>query len=108
MMIQQNPDEPYYQAIARVTAQNDGMFAAIDELAGDYKITFLDLLILQAAGDLLDIIPAFDEDKRINWDSLHGVERENEFEKMVSCSVLIKAKDDWSDVFVGHTTFTSY
>lgn len=53
-------------------------------------------------------MPAVDEEKRVNWDSLHGKEREEEFEKLLSCSALIKAKDDWSDVFVGHTTFTSY
>lgn len=29
-------------------------------------------------------------------------------EESVSCSVLIKAADDWSDVFASHTTWTSY
>jgi hypothetical protein len=31
-----------------------------------------------------------------------------EREKIISCSSLIKAAEDWSDVWMSHTTWTSY
>lgn len=58
---------------------------------------------------MYDIVPAVTpKQERLNLESLGPEERWEEFERSVSCSALVKPLDDWSDVFVGHTTWTSY
>lgn len=58
-MISQNPDCEYYQSLARVIAQFDGMLDAITKYATPGKaLDKTSLLFLQGAGDMYEIIPA--------------------------------------------------
>jgi hypothetical protein len=85
------------------------MFQAIQDLAtSDKKLTKTEFLYLQGAGDMYEIIPAANPAVQVDWQNLMGEELHEERHRSISCSALIKATSDWSDVVAGHTTWTSY
>lgn len=72
-------------------------------------MTLTDLLLLEASGDLYDIIPAVNPelfDLRVG--ELSASQFFDLWHSKVSCSAMIKIKSDNSDVFAAHTTWTSY
>ncbi|CAD8106929.1 unnamed protein product [Paramecium sonneborni] len=110
MLVKQNKGDEYYEALGRILAQNDGLYQAIQDKAPvNKKINWIQLLLLQACGDIYELKEAMKtKSERIQWHLLTPEEFEWEREKRISCSALIKALDDWSDVWMAHTTWTSY
>lgn len=99
----------YYQRLAGVLAQVEGIYAGMTQFAeGTEVLDKFQLLLLEAAGDVYDIIPATTPSAKSRWTGLTAEQFRDEFHRMVSCSALIKIADDLSDVFAGHTTWTSY
>ncbi|RYE85578.1 MAG: hypothetical protein EOO65_00010 [Methanosarcinales archaeon] len=103
-------DDEYYDTLAKVLAQFQGILDGQNAAAASgEKLSFTDLLLLEAAGDLYEIIPATVPAAfklRVG-----AVSREAFFDlwhEQISCSALIKIADDRSDVFAAHTTWTSY
>jgi hypothetical protein len=105
-----SPSCPYYNRLGQVMSQFQGMLDGINYGAEtDQSMSLMDLLLLEAAGDLYDIIPATNPDQfKLQVGKLSKVDFFDEWHKAVSCSALIKMKDDASDVFAGQTTWTSY
>lgn len=101
--------DPYYQRLGAVLAQVEGMYAGMIRYGTeDYVLNFFQLLLLNAAGDVYDIVPATNPTSVRKWSELSSFEFTERFHRMVSCSALIKISDDLKDVFAGHTTWTSY
>ncbi|CAD8178443.1 unnamed protein product [Paramecium octaurelia] len=109
-LIKDNKGDEYYEALARILAQNDGLYQAIQDKAPvNKRLSWVQLLLLQACGDIYELKEAMKpKAERIQWHLLTQEEFEWEREKRISCSALIKALDDWSDVWMAHTTWTSY
>ena len=93
-----------------VLAQFEGILAGINYGAQqNQSMTFVELLLLEAAGDLYDIIPAVDPAAfDLHVGRLSSAEFFDKWHDRISCSALIRVPADLSDVFVGHTTWTSY
>lgn len=102
--------DPYLATLASVMAQNQGLYQGMVDASIDGEVlTMEQLLLLQAAGDLYDIIPATNRAKfQLDVGKVSKEEFETRWHNSVSCTGLIKITDDLQDVFVGHTTWTSY
>lgn len=109
-LVKANPDDEYYIRLGQVNSQFEGVFAGQNFAAKEgQKMSFTEVLSLQAAGDVYDILPALDSSSfKLRVGSLSSEEFELEWHKMISCSALIKMTNDRKDLFFGHTTWTSY
>ena len=64
--------------------------------------------MLNALGDLFDIMPALDRDARPDFKQMsHGKMREY-MNKNGHCSALIRLTDDMTDIYVGHSSWFVY
>lgn len=104
-------NDEYSMTLRKVLLQFEGLLAGVNHAAADtsQQLTLLQLLLLNAAGDLYDIIPAVDS----NGFNLHigRLDAETFFDqwhRQISCSALIRIVPDYSDIFAGHNTWTSY
>jgi hypothetical protein len=91
-------------------AQFEGLVNGMNYAAGEGEsLSKIELLILEAAGDLYDITPATNPSQfKLKIGQLSAEKFDEEWHRVVSCSAGIKIANDLSDVFVGHTTWTSY
>lgn len=104
-------ERDYYLTLKKVLLQFDGILDGVNHAAADpaHQITLLQLLLLDASGDLYDIIPAVDKDGfKLNIGKLSAQEFFDSWHKQISCSALIRMTPDGSDIFAGHNTWTSY
>lgn len=103
--------DPYWTAADEVLRQADGILAGQNAAApaSARKLSELDALIMQAAGDLYDIVPAVDPSSQPRWDApAPAREFVARWHKSVSCSAIVRVAPNSSDIFAGHTTWTSY
>lgn len=102
--------DPYFSTLKKLMQQMQGILDGQNYGAEEgEKLTFLDILLLEAAGDLYDIIPATDNDGyKLHVGKLPREEFHDLWHKQISCSALIKLAPDNSDVFLGHTSWTTY
>jgi hypothetical protein len=100
----------YFKRLKLVLLQFEGIAAGMQQYATkDMMMSKFDLLLLEAAGDLYDIIPATKPALfKLQVGKLSKEAFEDEWHRMVSCSAMIKINDNNTDLFVGHTTWTSY
>ncbi|GAX82744.1 hypothetical protein CEUSTIGMA_g10170.t1 [Chlamydomonas eustigma] len=110
----------YWEAISLVLSQLDGILEGYNSRrhaeAGNgfhfEEVTKEDLLIINALGDLGDLLPMFNETtmKVTTRDltKLSPIEAWHALATSGHCSVLVKVKGDLTDLFVGHVTWTDY
>jgi hypothetical protein len=101
----------YYLTLKKLLAQFQGILDGQNANAASdsEKLQLIDLLLLEAAGDLYDIIPAVNPSNfKLHVGKLGAVEFDDEWHNSISCSAIIKIKDDFSDVYAGHNSWTSY
>lgn len=106
-----NQNDPYYQTLNKLLSQFQGILDGQNQAATspEHKLSLMDLLLLEAAGDLYDIIPATNPVQyKLHIGKLSPLEFFDRWHNQISCSALIKINDDKSDVFVAHTAWTSY
>ncbi len=102
--------DPYYDTLGKLLSQFQGILDGVNHAAKpDQTMTLTDLLLLEAAGDLYDIIPAVDPGAfDLHVGKLSPSEFFDRWHSKVSCSAMIKINDAKTDVFAAHTTWTSY
>lgn len=103
-------NEEYLGKLRHVIAQFQGLMEGFSQSAtSGQKMSLLDFLLLEGAGDLYDIIPATNPAmNKLHVGKLSAAEFNDEYHRVVSCSAIVKVADDKSDVFFGHTTWTTY
>lgn len=106
----ESSSDPYYLTLRKLMSQFRGIVDGVNSvLQGDEKLTLLDLLLLNASGDLYDIVPALNPAAfKLNIGKVSKDEFYDLWHQQISCSALIKMKDDKSDIYLGHTTWSSY
>ena len=102
--------EVYYDRLSQILSQFEGVLKGQQYAAAEGEsLSKLELLLLEAAGDLYDIVPAVTPSAfKLKIGKLSADEFDREYHRMVSCSAMIKISDDLQDCFVGHTTWTYY
>jgi len=103
--------DPFWEHVSFVVAQFDGLIAGYGTAARRgivpplHRFTFT---MLNGVGDMFDIIPAVNRDQRIDWLSLPWDKAERMHTKQGHCSGLIKLPGDFSDLFMGHSSWFDY
>eukprot|EP00047_Mylnosiga_fluctuans_P010788 m.17929 g.17929 ORF g.17929 m.17929 type:complete len:518 (-) comp3290_c0_seq1:566-2119(-) len=93
-----NASTPYWQHVAALLQQADGMAAGYQATApADHSLTAEQVYILTLAGDLEDLANIFSRQDRVPEPTEH-----------MDCSALVRLTPDYSELFVGHTTFNAY
>jgi hypothetical protein len=100
---EQGITEEYLSHLRHTVAQFEGVVAGYQSVApSDQPMTLDDFLLLEAAGDMYDIIPATNPSEfKLNVGKLSAREFEDEFHKMVSCSAIIKVRTsgyNWNEL----------
>eukprot|EP00668_Euglena_longa_P046986 GGOE01062753.1.p1 GENE.GGOE01062753.1~~GGOE01062753.1.p1 ORF type:complete len:653 (-),score=146.74 GGOE01062753.1:677-2608(-) len=105
----QAPSSQYWQMVGGILAQFDGLVAGYQEFASrDQWLSELDLFLLNADGDLIDLIPAVNstlQPKRVKRQSHLSYQ---EAVRSLRCSALIRLTTDRRDLLWGHTTWDQY
>jgi hypothetical protein len=108
-LVNENQMNPYYARLGDVLDQMRGIHDGVNQYAEPGQTLSLEqILLLEAAGDLFDIIPAVNPKLNHLSFSLSKDEYYDMYHQRVSCSALIKMNDDLTDVFVAHNTWSSY
>eukprot|EP01133_Synstelium_polycarpum_P006702 gene6702-7795_t len=106
--VQANPSDPYWQQVGLVFAQVSALAAGYAAANTDpaQSLEFNDILLMNMDGDMIDLGPALN----ISFaDSRPPAEQLGEFmRKTGHCSGLVKLTDDLSDLYTGHTTWSSF
>lgn len=93
-----------------LTNQFDGMMAGY--AASDYgkanPLEAWSFTLINAVGDLFDIIPALDRTKRPEFDKMTSKQIREYLLVNGHCSALVKVADDMSDIYVGHSSWFTY
>lgn len=90
--------------------QLDGLMAgyAASEFGKENPMDPWLFTMVNAMGDLFDIIPATSKSKRPDFARMTHSEIRKYFNRNGHCSALIKATDDLSDIYVGHSSWFTY
>eukprot|EP00743_Colponemidia_sp_Colp-15_P001105 GILK01001216.1.p1 GENE.GILK01001216.1~~GILK01001216.1.p1 ORF type:complete len:615 (-),score=92.05 GILK01001216.1:69-1868(-) len=128
--IKQNPDDPYWFNVHLVLRQMDGLLAGYNEYAiRGRALSFMDILVLNAQADLLDLVERFPYRSKPTMRSMRSIQStlfplkpprnrtqdsiEQEGEEVpdedeTHCSALIKVLPDGSDILIAHNTWSNY
>lgn len=98
----------YWQYVGLLQQQLKGLADGVKQCHPDFNMSELDMQILQATGDLLDIIPALKPEVRPNWKNMTDKEVEMQLVKTSLCSGLIKVSYDFEDLYSAHSSWFTY
>jgi hypothetical protein len=104
-------ESEYYLTLRKVLLQFEGILAGVNYAAADSseQLSLLQLLLLDASGDIYDIVPAVDSDGfQLHVGALSPMEFFDRWHRQISCSALTRITPDYSDIVAGHNTWTSY
>jgi len=103
--------DPFWEHVSFVMAQLDGLIAGYETAAQRGMVPTLHRFafqMLNGIGDLFDIIPAVNRDQRIDWLKLPREIAERMHTSHGHCSGLVKLPGDFSDLFMGHSSWFEY
>jgi len=103
--------DPFWAQAGNVLAQLDGLVAGYAVAVHHGSVPALDRFsfqMLSAAGDLSDIIPGVSKHRRIDWDALSPPEATDLHARLGRCTAMVKVTPDFSDIFIGHSTWQDY
>jgi hypothetical protein len=105
--INKNNSNFYWKTISLIMAQFDGLIEGYNQYS-DKKLSVFSFQMLNGVGDFLDLLPALDKHIRPNWDKMSPNEIKRKISLKNHCSGLIKILPDFSDIFIGHSSWFSY
>jgi len=95
--IKNNPQDIYWQEIGLVWSQFQGLYDAYSSIASpNMQLTRVEMLMINMAGDMIDILPA------LIFDDIFAMQRK----RRTHCSALVRFTSN--DLFCGHNTWDSY
>eukprot|EP01060_Flectonema_neradi_P030152 TRINITY_DN430_c1_g3_i1.p1 TRINITY_DN430_c1_g3~~TRINITY_DN430_c1_g3_i1.p1 ORF type:complete len:553 (+),score=98.41 TRINITY_DN430_c1_g3_i1:75-1661(+) len=102
-----NEGDVFWDQVANVMHQFDGL---VDGYANTSMsaLNQADFLMLNGDGDLFQIVPAVVPRKVYQFDTMTNDEAEDTLAKMGKCSSIIKTTGDFSDLFMGHSSWYTY
>lgn len=109
-MILKHTSDPIWRHASYILAQLDGLYAGYKSAATSDK-TALDMFainVLNANGDLLDLMTALSPESVPDWTKFSPQEAENYFYTGGHCSALIKLLPGYENIFMSHSSWFSY
>eukprot|EP00446_Apocalathium_sp_SHHI-4_P003988 CAMPEP_0177192156 /NCGR_PEP_ID=MMETSP0367-20130122/21744_1 /TAXON_ID=447022 ORGANISM="Scrippsiella hangoei-like, Strain SHHI-4" /NCGR_SAMPLE_ID=MMETSP0367 /ASSEMBLY_ACC=CAM_ASM_000362 /LENGTH=581 /DNA_ID=CAMNT_0018639927 /DNA_START=70 /DNA_END=1815 /DNA_ORIENTATION=- len=111
MVSERGDSDDFWAHVGNVMAQFDGLVAGYGAAVKHGRATELDRFafsMLNALGDLFDIVPAVQRQHRIDWLSLDLAAAERLHATKGHCSGLVKLTGDYSDLFMAHSSWFTY
>jgi len=111
MVSERAPMDPFWAHVGNVMVQLDGLIAGYAVAAQRGLVPRLDRFafqMLNGVGDLFDIIPAVNRERRTDWLSLSLEAAELMHASRGHCSGLVKLTGDFSDLFMAHSSWFTY
>lgn len=108
--VKKNPDCPYWGYIATLQHQMDGLMAGYQasDQSAEHPMSAWAFTMINAMGDLFDIIPAVTPSKRPKLESMSYKQVQRYMLKAGHCSALIRVTPGLEEIFVGHTSWFTY
>ena len=106
-----NHGDTFWDQIANIMFQFDGLldgYTNATKSSGLPSLTRADFLMLNGDGDLFQIVPAVVPRKVFNFTTMTNDEAEHTLAAMGKCSSIIKVTGDFSDLFMGHSSWYTY
>eukprot|EP00941_MAST-03F_sp_MAST-3F-sp1_P001743 g1743.t1 len=101
----------FWRQAEGILQQFDGLMAGYNDAAsvkGLKPLGIWSFQLLNALGDLFQIIPAVKETERVEWLSLTSEQARHEKNKRGHCSALIKLTGDFDDLLFGHSSWFNF
>jgi len=100
---------PYWEGVNLIQQQFKGLVDGYTNYCDETQILPLFAFqMLNGVGDLLDLIPALNIERRPHWESMSKQQVLREFGKRGHCSGFIKVPGDLSDLFSAHSSWFTY
>eukprot|EP01061_Rhynchopus_euleeides_P031823 TRINITY_DN526_c0_g1_i3.p2 TRINITY_DN526_c0_g1~~TRINITY_DN526_c0_g1_i3.p2 ORF type:complete len:536 (+),score=260.16 TRINITY_DN526_c0_g1_i3:43-1650(+) len=100
-----------WEQVGNVMSQFDGLVAGYNMAVNGTSypaLTQFDFLVLNGDGDLFQIVPAVLKHKRPDFDKMSNDEADNYLARAGKCSSIIKVTGNFSDLFMGHSSWYTY
>jgi hypothetical protein len=102
-----NPKDGFWQQVGHLMGQFDGLRDGFNAVSATKLSTFA-FWALNSDGDLFQIIPAVEKHKRPNFETMTSHDIEMFLEAHSRCSALIKVTGNFSNIFMGHSSWYTY
>jgi len=108
--VQKNPDSPYWNYVGNLASQFDGLVAGYNASpqAVTNPLPLWAFTMLNALGDLFDIIPATSASKRPDFKKMSYKDMVEHMNTNGHCSALLKVTPGLEEIYVGHTSWFVY
>lgn len=108
--VSKHPSSGYWQFIGSLLSQFDGLVKgySASEYGQSNPLDLWAFTMINAMGDLFDIMPAVLPSSRPNFHGMNYKEAQSYLTSVGHCSALIKVTDDLSDLYVGHNAWFVY
>jgi hypothetical protein len=105
--VKAHPSDARWAAAGAVISQLDGLVAGYNSVSPD-QVSLYEMQLVQATGDLLDLIPALNPSEAPQWHTMKPKEVMTAVRKRSHCSALIKVLGDMSELFVAQVAWFTY
>ena len=101
--------DSYWEHVYYIYQQMLGLYEGYNSVAEETKkIGFIDFQLVVANADIEDAIYYKDKSRRPNFKNMTNDEIKLYTDLHTHCSALVKVANDFSDIWFGHNTWTSY
>lgn len=97
----------WFAQISFIVSQFDGLVEGYG-LTNQSRLSTMDFAVLNAIGDFLDLVPALNPSAFPDYDSMSPDELTRSIANKGHCSALVKVTGNYSDLFVGHSSWFTY
>jgi len=109
--VRQNPADNFWKVVSAILSQLDGLMEGYRIAATYGFVANLEdsaFLILNAVGDLFQILPAVDPSRGPDFSSMTSVQLTEFVKTRGLCSALIKVPGAFDDLFMAHSSWWAY
>ena len=107
--LEKKDSDPYWEHVYYIYRQLKGLYDGYNNnVENEKKLSFYEFVLLPGAGDVEDIVMSLYSENLPNFKNMKIEEFKSFFLLHSHCSALIKLADDYSDIWFGHNTWTTY